>query len=250
MDDTDQVGSPTDAALLDAVRAGDLGAYGELFRRHCASVCVAARQVTSQPSEQQDLVADAFARTLNAIRNGNGPRESLLAYLLTTVRRLGIVSARQRSRVALYGTEPRLGDEVTAAVDEGALRRWHLDLAREAFQSLPERWQVVLWHTEVENRPPGELSDRLGLSPNGVAALAMRAREGLRQAYLQAQVPSASATGCASVREHLGMWTRRAGSPRRGRAIAAHLGDCGDCREAAAALAESNDELRAGRRAS
>lgn len=249
MDDTDWVGSPTDAVLLDAVRAGDLGAYGELFRRHAASVCVAARQVTPSPSEQQDLVADAFARTLNAIRNGAGPRESLLAYLLTTVRRLGIVSARQRSRVALYGTEPR-GEQATASVDEGALRRWHLDLAREAFQSLPERWQVVLWHTEVESRPPGELAGQLGLSPNGVAALAMRAREGLRQAYLQAQVPSASATGCAAVREHLGTWTRRGGSPRRSQAIVAHLGACGDCREAADALAESNDELRAGRRAS
>lgn len=251
MDDTDQVGQqPTDTALLDAVRAGDLGAYGELFRRHVASACVVARQLTSQPSEQQDLVADAFARTLNAIRNGAGPRESVLAYLLTTVRRLGIVSARQRNRVALYGTEPRLGDEVTAAVDEGALRRWHLALAREAFHALPQRWQVVLWHTEVERRSPAELAPRLGLSPNGVAALAMRAREGLRQAYLQAQVPSATATSCVGVREQLGTWTRRGGSPRRSRLIVAHLSACRDCRDAAEVLAESNDELRTNRRAS
>jgi RNA polymerase sigma factor (sigma-70 family) len=250
MDDTDPAGQPTDAALLGAVRAGDLTAYGELFRRHVASVCLAARQWTSQPSEQQDLVADAFARTLNAILNGAGPRESALAYLVTTVRRLGIVSARRRHRIALYGTEPRLGDEVTASVDDGALRRWHLELVRAAFRSLPRRWQAVLWHTEVECRPPAELAARLGLSPNGVAALAMRAREGLRQAYLQAQVPIATAADCVAVREGLGTWTRRGGSVRRTRMVVAHLAACQECREAAEELADSNDELRPGRRAS
>ncbi len=250
MDDTEPAGAPTDASLIDAVRAGELGAYGELFRRHVASVYLAARQWTSQPSEQQDLVADAFVRTLSAIRNGAGPRESPLAYLLTTVRRLGIASVRHRNRIALYGTEPRLGDEVTAAVDEGALRRWHLELARAAFQALPSRWQLVLWHTEVERRSPAELAVRLGMSANGVAALAMRAREGLRQAYLQAQVPDATATSCVAVREQLGTWTRRGSSPRRTRLIVEHLAACADCREAAAVLAESNDELRTGRRAS
>ncbi|WP_460391635.1 RNA polymerase sigma factor [Actinophytocola sediminis] len=251
MDDTDPTaGQPTDAELLAAVRAGDLGAYGELFRRHAAAVFLAARQWTSQSSEQQDLVADAFARTLNAIGNGAGPRESPLAYLLTTVRRLGIVYVRHRNRVALYGTEPRIGGEVTAAVDDAALRRWHLELVRAAFQALPPRWQAVLWHTEVERRSPAELAARLDMSPNGVAALAMRAREGLRQAYLQAQVPSATATSCVTVRQQLGTWTRRGGSRRRCGLIDAHLAVCQECRETAEVLAESNDELRTGKRAS
>ena len=58
-------------------------------------------------------------------------------------------------------------------------------LAARAFHRLPERWQTVLWHTEVEQESPAEVAPLLGLTPNGVAALAYRAREGLRQAYLQ-----------------------------------------------------------------
>lgn len=39
----------------------------------------------------------------------------------------------------------------------------------------------------AEGRTPAELAPVLGVSPNGVAALACRARKGLRQAYLQAE---------------------------------------------------------------
>lgn len=48
-----------------------------------------------------------------------------------------------------------------------------------AFASLPERWQAVLWHTETEGARPAEVASLLGLTANGVAALAYRAREGL-----------------------------------------------------------------------
>jgi hypothetical protein len=51
-----------------------------------------------------------------------------------------------------------------------------------AFASLPQRWQAVLWHTEIEGARPAEVATLLGLTANGVAALACRAREGLRQA--------------------------------------------------------------------
>jgi DNA-directed RNA polymerase specialized sigma24 family protein len=43
---------------------------------------------------------------------------------------------------------------------------------------LPERWQAVLWHTEIEGSRPAEVASLLGLTANGVAALGYRAREG------------------------------------------------------------------------
>jgi len=39
----------------------------------------------------------------------------------------------------------------------------------------------VLWHTEIEGARPAEVAALLGLTANGVAALAYRAPEGLRQ---------------------------------------------------------------------
>ena len=56
--------------------------------------------------------------------------------------------------------------------------------AARAFQSLPERWQLVLWHLEVEGQKPADIAPLLGISANSVSALAYRAREGLRQAFV------------------------------------------------------------------
>ena len=66
----------------------------------------------------------------------------------------------------------------------------------QAFASLPERWQLVLWHTEVEGRSAAEVAPILGLAPNAVAALAYRAREGLRQAYLNAHIHAGPPEAC------------------------------------------------------
>ncbi|GGU94336.1 hypothetical protein GCM10010211_71810 [Streptomyces albospinus] len=61
-------------------------------------------------------------------------------------------------------------------------------LIGRVFAALPERWQTVLWHTEVEGESPAQVAPLLGLSANAVAALACRAREGLRKEYFQAHL--------------------------------------------------------------
>jgi DNA-directed RNA polymerase specialized sigma24 family protein len=73
-----------------------------------------------------------------------------------------------------------------------------------AFRSLPERWQAVLWHTDIEASGPAEIAWLLGLSANSVAALAYRAREGLRQAYLQMHLSEVVRQECRPIAGKLG----------------------------------------------
>jgi hypothetical protein len=87
----------------------------------------------------------------------------------------------------------------TALEDRGSA------LIAPAFDTLPERWRTVLWHTEVEGESPSQVGPLLGLTPNGVLALAYRAREGLRQAYLQVHLLDETSGGrCRSTMERLG----------------------------------------------
>jgi len=75
-------------------------------------------------------------------------------------------------------------------------------LISQAFSSLPERWRTVLWQVEVEGERPAVVAPHFGLSANATAALARRARDGLRAAYLQAHLTQdLGATACQSVRE-------------------------------------------------
>jgi hypothetical protein len=112
------------------------------------------------------------------------------------------------------------------------------NLIRRAFTSLPERWRKVLWKMEVEGQRPAAVATNFGLSPNATAALARRARQGLRAAYLQAHLAAErSATGCRSVLEKLGAYTAGTTSGIERRRIRAHLATCAPC-------AAMHDELR------
>ncbi|MFP3675260.1 hypothetical protein SB724_20815, partial [Bacillus sp. SIMBA_031] len=41
----------------------------------------------------------------------------------------------------------------------------------KAFKSLPERWQAVLWHVDIEGLKPAAAAPLVGLTPNGVSSL-------------------------------------------------------------------------------
>ena len=117
-------------------------------------------------------------------------------------------------------------------------------LAVQAFASLPERWRAVLWYSEVEQESTAEVGSRLGLRPNAVAALAYRAREGLRQAFLQAHVTGCDDDGCRYAVARLGSWTRERLASGDAAKVDAHLSSCRRCRQVAAELAEVNSGLR------
>jgi RNA polymerase sigma factor (sigma-70 family) len=237
----------SDAALLDAVRSGDLGAYGVLFRRHAEPLLRAAFGYGAGVVEPHDLVAEAFVRVLLALRRGHGPRDGLRPYLIVTMRNLAAKRCTRENRVERYGDVSELdfvpGVSPAVGSDEVAVRRWTCATVSSAFGTLPGRWRQVLWALEVDGTPPRELAPQLGLSPNAVSSLAVRAREGLRRAYLAAQVPEATDPACRATRRRLAPWLRGDVSAHRAKLVTTHLGECAACRAVASGLDEVNREL-------
>ena len=198
-----------DESLIAAVRRGDVDAYEQLYRRHEEPARRAAQQCAGDHADQQDLVAEAFVRVLVAILGGGGPRDNLRPYLLVAIRNLASSRWHQERRVDRYGADADTAVHASADVsvdgdvtscDQIVVGRWRSGVVWDAFRELPPRWRVVLWHMDVNGARPSDLAPSLGLSPNGVSALAVRAREGLRKAYLQAQVPDATDPCCRATR--------------------------------------------------
>ncbi|WP_367322158.1 RNA polymerase sigma factor [Streptomyces sp. HUAS ZL42] len=242
----------SDAVLIGRMRSGDDTAYEELYRRHAAAVRRYARTCCRDAHTADDLTAEVFARMLQAVRGGSGPEHAVRAYLLTSVRRVAASwtqSARREQLVddfAVFATQAARTSEASddAALDLGAdVRAMHeaeQSMAMRAFRSLPERWQAVLWHTEVEEESPSEVAVLFGLDANGTRVLASRAREGLKQAYLQAHV-SAGLAGdeeCARHADQLGTYARRRLRTRAERGLRKHLEECAKCRLAVSQLEE------------
>jgi RNA polymerase sigma factor (sigma-70 family) len=236
------VGDASDAELIARVRAGDVDAFGLLFERHREAATRLAH-VLGAGADADDLVADAFARVLNVLRGGRGPDVALRPYLLTAVRHCYVDRIRAQSR-----TTPT--DDL-ATLDRGepfqdtAVAGFESSAAARAFRSLPERWQLVLWHLEVEGQKPAEVAPLLGMTPNAVSALAYRAREGLRQAFLQMHAADVVDDECTWTRDMLGAYVRQGLSRRDSQKVAAHLESCRACAAVYLELTEVNSELRA-----
>jgi RNA polymerase sigma factor (sigma-70 family) len=132
------------------------------------------------PHVADDIVSEAFARVLAACQRRGPPRE-FRPYLLRAVRNLAADYQVQAHRMIsvpypeVLGASPAAGDQVVRAEELAVIGR--------AFGSLPARWRKVLWQTEVEGLLPAELAAGYGTSPNAVAQLAVRAREGLALAW-------------------------------------------------------------------
>ena len=233
----------SDAELITAVRVGDTGAYEELYRRHVDAAMSVGRHLTGSKADAEDVVSEAFARVLSALQRGAGPEMAFRPYLLTSVRNAFYDRTRKDKRLDVTDDVPEdLGRVLAAAAasDDDVERQ----MAATAFASLPERWQLVLWHTEVEGRSPAEVGPLLGLAPNAVAALAYRAREGLRQAYLNAHIQARPPAGCEDIVPKLGAYVRHDLSNRDRQKVEAHLEGCERCRAIVAELEEAGSRLK------
>jgi len=231
---------PGDAELISAVRGGDVSAYGTLFERHVEAARRLARQIAGT-SDADDLVSDAFAKVLRVLQGGGGPDVAFRAYLLTAVRRLHVDKIRAGAK--LHTTDDMDSFDPGVPFRDTAVEGFESAAAAKAFASLPERWQAVLWHTEVEGQKPAEVAVLLGMSANSVSALAYRAREGLRQAFLSSHIAELDDAECRWTHEHLGAYIRNGVSKRDGAKVEKHLDECRKCMAVYLELTEVNSNL-------
>ncbi|MGC5364657.1 sigma-70 family RNA polymerase sigma factor [Streptomyces sp. DT24] len=224
--ESEETAEPSDARLISATREGDSTAYEMLYARHRRAAVRCARQFASREADVDDLVAEAFANVLSAIRKGSGPTEFFRGYLVRTVRHYAFRVTRQQRHTTLTDTWDS-HDSAEPARDP-AIEAFDNQAVGNAFRSLPERWQAVLWHTEVEGEAPASVAPLLGLRPNSVSALAYRAREGLRTAYIQAHITTADRP-CREYAAKLGAYTRGKLGRTQSTQVREHLDTCTDC---------------------
>ena len=218
-----------DESLLDAVRNHDRQAYGELYRRHCGAVFAVARLHTNSHAEAEDITSEAFTRVLALLRSGGGPRQFLRAYLITAVSRLAADRANDLDRA--QPQEPREQGKLDRVqlFDDIVVRQVDAAVVARAFASLPERWQEVLWYLEIEGYRPRQVASVVGIQPNAVSALAKRAREGLRTAYMQQHVSAQALEECGEYSAQLGAFVRGTLTPSKMRLMRDHLDSCERC---------------------
>lgn len=237
-----------DQLLLAAARNGEIDAVDELYRRHLPVARSVARGLC-RPDDVDDAVSEAFTRVLDQIRQGRGPQVSFRAYLITAVRSTTADLARKNARLVwtdeLEEVAARLDAPAPDASRPDSAVRQESPLLAEAVRDLPARWQLVMWWSTVELLPPAEVGRRLGISANAASALAFRAREGLREAYLRRHLPASTEPSCVA------SWTEYVAAARSRSAgdlpaqVTAHLDSCDPCHRVSEELRDLGLELAA-----
>lgn len=241
-DDHDDLTAVEDeSSLIRRARDGDDDAYAELFARHHRAALNYARSIAGA-NEAEDLVAEAFAKLLSALRRDLGPATSFRPYLLTSIRRLWANTLRSRARYDIVediaGAADRLNSRTANDGDN-----WHEDAIAAAFRRLPERWREVLWLGNVDGYSQAEIARQLDIKPNAVSALSFRAREGLRREYLAQHLSAAKDPGCQDAIPLLPAYVRGTLDRRKIDRAASHLENCAGCSAAVSDLRAISDNL-------
>lgn len=233
--------SMTESELVAAVRSGAHGANAELFRRHWAPTVRVANGLVG-PDDAEDLASDAFAKIFDLLSRGKGPEVAFRPYLMAMLRTMRVDRIRRGTEILVADFTADQAEPIAA---DGAESRAEADLVAQAFRSLPERWQLALWHTEVEGEPLSQVAGRLGIKANAVAALCFRAREGLRLAYLAEHLATTQELACRATLDRLPRLTRGDLTLAHQTEVEAHLAHCASCSAASHELRLLNTQLGA-----
>ncbi|MFJ6419044.1 sigma-70 family RNA polymerase sigma factor, partial [Paeniglutamicibacter sp. NPDC091659] len=241
-DSVESLTEPDDADLIALVRAGDVRAQEILYTRHYRAAQGTAYRHSNSAFEVEDLVAEGFEKVFAILRTGGGPEVFFRAYLCRAISNLAFAYNTKEKRLSLTD-EFAMFDQANEHADP-VMSQFESGIVVDAFRSLPERWQAVLWYLEVDDMKPADVAPLLGLAPNGVSALAVRAREGLRQAYLQCHIQKSPEKTCKFTSTHLGTYIRGKLTPRNEAKVDQHLSECSKCTAALLQLDEVNSAMR------
>jgi RNA polymerase sigma factor (sigma-70 family) len=234
---------PSDEELIRAVRDGRTSAFGELWERHAGAARGYAYHCCSSWTDVDDIVSEAFTRVLRSLRSGGGPESAFRTYVLRSVRNVAIDRGRGNKRLVL--TDDLSDEAPDDDPDDPAVAELDKSLAARAFRQLPSSWQTVLWHTAVEQERPAQVAAVTGMTPHNVSALAYRAREGLRQAYLNEYARDAKGGPCAEIAGSLGTYERGSLKKRERALVEQHLSECARCQEVKAEVSNLSATMRA-----
>lgn len=131
-------------------------------------------------------------------------------------------------------------DSDASAPDHGDER----ERTARAFQSLSARHQSVLWHMEVEGRKPRDLAPMLGIEPNAVSALLVRATKSLRMAYLADYFTAPPAPRCAKLSDAMRKVALGVATRSQRAQVSAHVATCERCEHALADLMNVTRTMR------
>ncbi len=180
-----QEAARTEAELVEAARAGDDRAFGELYERYGRRVFGYVLYMVRDHGRAEDLAQDIFVSAFRRIRSSDRAI-SFKPWIFEIAKNACIDEFRrvQRSREVPmeHGSDEHLGSAAPSP-DIHFERGQQLAALDGAFRGLSERQHNVLVLRELEGLSYAEIASRTGMTLHMVESTLLRARRRLSQEY-------------------------------------------------------------------
>lgn len=168
----------TDAELLLASQSGDKQTFGRLFDRHSRVVYAVAFAIVKSPTDAEELLSDAFLLLWQKWPTIELFGDSLLPWLITTVRYLAL-NRRRATRFSVV-----LSDEIDAgaspSAENGAEHRILAGQLAALIRTLPPIDQQIIQLCLVDGLSYERAAQRLGVTHGAVRNRLSRSKKQLR----------------------------------------------------------------------
>lgn len=166
--------------LLLKAKQFDTYALAEIYDLYSPRLYRYAFRLLGDACMAEDCVADTFSHFLKALRNNNGPRDYLQAYLFRVIHNLIVDRYRQQPSPQM------LSDQYTSRenVEESADQKTRQQYVRTAIRQLPSSQQQVILLKFVEGWENDEIATALKKPIGAVKSLQHRALNHLQKMLL------------------------------------------------------------------
>lgn len=169
-----------DANLVEQLRAGDLGALGELARRHQRRALALAQRLVGRREDAEDLVQEAFLTVLDRVSSFRSGRPFAPWFYRILANRAADLRRSRRVREA----DPLPADlAAPGETPEAVAERRHLrERIERALRGLSERQRLVVQLFELDGLSGREIAEMLNVEETTVRWTVHEARKRLRAA--------------------------------------------------------------------
>ena len=176
-----------EAAVIQAVLAGDVNAYEALVKEYEKNVYNLALRMTGNSEDAADMAQEAFIKAYNSLTAFRGDSKfSVWLYRIVSNVCLDFLRSRSRKQTVSLSTENDDGEEVeldiadeTHSPEQLLDRSLTRDAVRRGLAALPPDHREILLLREIQGLSYEEIADVLGLEAGTVKSRIFRARKKL-----------------------------------------------------------------------
>ena len=192
--------SQAEQALPDALRAGDPDAFEDLVRRNTSRLLSVTRRILRSDDEAREAVQQAFVAAYKSREQFHGDSQpSTWLHRIAVNKALDLMRARERRHEESIedllphflpdGHHTERFAVWPEPIEEQIDRDRQAASIRQAIDSLPDTFRVVLLLRDIEEMSTEETAQALGITPNAVKLRLHRARMALRTLLAERMTP-------------------------------------------------------------